>query len=175
MAKAYVSLALVLYFAFTANALAAQSPRLAWSDLNAAQQQVLAPLEADWARLSTDQRRGWIALADRYPKMSAAEQKRVQDRMRDWAKLTPQQRAAARARYRALSKLSPDQRREIIRQWTESQEAQQALPADSAPATTESTESAKPAEPVQPGSGEKPAETASGAAPESEKPSAATQ
>ena len=145
MAKAYVSIALVLCFAFPPTALAAEATRFIWSELSAAQRQVLSPLESDWANFGLDQRRRWIGLADRYPKMSPAEQKRVQDRMQDWAKLTPQQREAARARYRALSKLSPDQRREIVRQWTESQEAQQALPADSAPAAAETTETAKPA------------------------------
>ena len=173
MAKAYVSIALVLCFAFPPTALAAEATRFIWSELNAAQRQVLAPLESDWANFGLDQRRRWIALADRYPKLSPAEQKRVQDRMQDWAKLTPQQRDAARARYRALSKLSPDQRREIIRQWTESQEAQQALPAESTPAPAEPTETAKPAtEPA----GEKSTETATApAATETEKPAAPIQ
>ena len=62
--------------------------------------------------------------------------------MSDWAKLTPQQREAARARYRALSKLSPEQRRAVIKQWTESQEAQQA-PAEAPP--TESADGSRPA------------------------------
>jgi len=95
-------------------------------------------------------------LADRYPRLSAAEQKRIQERMKDWAKLTPQQREAARARYRALSKLTPEQRSAIIKQWTESQEAQQTTaeqpaPPESAPAETP-TEGAS-------GAGDRPAST----------------
>jgi len=75
--------------------------------------------------------------------------------MQDWAKLTPQQRDAARARYRALSKLTPEQRREIVRQWTESQEAQQALPTETTPLpeaaeATKSAETAPTADALQP-------------------------
>jgi hypothetical protein len=105
-----------------------------------------------------------MALADRYPRMSPAEQKRIQERMQDWAKLSPQQREAARARYRALAKLTPEQRRAIIRQWTESQEAQQALPAESV--QPEATEAARSGETE----GTKPPDTASGLA--AEKPAA---
>jgi len=103
----------------------------------------------------------WLAVADRYPKMTPAEQKRVQERMQEWAKLTPQQREAARARYRALSKLTPEQRRSIVRQWTESQEAQQALPVETPPVETpESTRSAETGgstETAASASGDKPA------------------
>ena len=172
MAKAYVSLALVLCFFLPPTVLAAESTRLIWSELSAAQRQILAPLEPDWARFGPDQRRRWIGLADRFPKLSAAEQKRIQERMQDWAKLSPQQRDAARARYRALSKLSPEQRREIIRQWTESQEAQQALPAESTPAPEPATETAKPADPGTGTTGDKTAESGASPPADTEKPPA---
>ena len=174
MAKAYVSLALVLCFALPPTVLAAETTRLIWSELSAAQRQVLAPLEAEWPRFALDQRRRWIALADRYPKLSPAEQKRMQERMQEWAKLSPQQRDAARARYRALSKLSPEQRREIIRQWTESQEAQQALPAETTPTPTptEATETAKPTDPGGGTTSDKTAESATTPTAETEKPPA---
>jgi hypothetical protein len=60
--------------------------------------------------------------------------------MSEWAKLTPKQREAARARYRALSKLTPEQRNAVIKQWTESQEAQQ-VPAEAASTSPESAPS----------------------------------
>jgi hypothetical protein len=145
MAKAHVALAyLLLCIALPVTAAAAESTRLAWSELSATHRQILSPLEADWPNLALDQRRRWIVFAERYPKLSAAEQKRSQERMRDWAKLTPKQREEARARYRALSKLTPEQRREIVRQWTESQEAQQAIPAETTP-QPEAAETAQPA------------------------------
>jgi hypothetical protein len=37
-----------------------------------------------------------VAIADRYPKMTPAAQKRLQKRMTDWAKLTPAQHARKR-------------------------------------------------------------------------------
>jgi len=126
MAKALAPLVLWLCVAVSHPALSADIRRPIWAELSPAQKQVLSPLEPEWATLDVVRRKNWIAIADRYPKMTPEEQKRVQERMRAWAQLTPQQREAARARYRALSKLPPDKRQELIRQWTESQEAQQA-------------------------------------------------
>src|SRR5258708_3728733 len=100
-----------------------------WKDLTPAQQQVLAPLRADWDTLDTVRRKKWVGIAERYPKMKPEEQKRVQERMRDWAKLTPEQRRVARQRYQALAKLPPKQRQEIIAKWNEARAAQEAQPA----------------------------------------------
>src|SRR5258708_12261930 len=43
--------------------------RPAWAELTAEQQQVLAPLKADWDTLDPDRRLKWIAIAKRYPRM----------------------------------------------------------------------------------------------------------
>jgi hypothetical protein len=80
--------------------------------------------------------------------------------------LTPQQRDAARKRYRALSRLTPEQRQAIIRQWTESQEAQQTLPAEAG--SPEGAETAQSAEP--PAEAGKVPETASGLVAEKPEP-----
>jgi len=63
------------------------------------------------------QRKKWVSIADRYPKMKPAEQERLQQRMKEWAALTPAQRQEARERYQGLKKLNPTQRREMAKQW----------------------------------------------------------
>jgi hypothetical protein len=97
-----------------------------WASLTADQQQILAPLAADWDKgLTSDQKTKWIGITKRYPSMKPEAQKRVQARMQKWAKLTPAQRAQAREQYRSLGKVAPDrQREELHRYWA----AYQALP-----------------------------------------------
>jgi len=94
----------------------------AWASLTADQQQVLAPLAADWDKqLSHEQKVKWIGIAKRYPTMKAEEQARVQARMQKWAKLTPEQRWQARERYRSLGKIAPERREELQHYWAEYQ------------------------------------------------------
>src|SRR5207237_9969278 len=78
--------------------------RPAWAELTAEQQQILAPLKADWDLLDPERRLKWIAIAKRYPRMKAMEQERVQRRMQAWARLTPEQRRQARENYKQLAK-----------------------------------------------------------------------
>src|SRR5215210_3123138 len=104
MAKTLIALISALCIAFSA--VAAQSKpdtkkpaQPAWSALTPAQQQVLAPVQAEWDQLDTVRRKKWVAIADRYPTMKPAEQQRLQKRMQEWAALTPDERRAAREKY----------------------------------------------------------------------------
>jgi hypothetical protein len=98
------------------------TPGPAWASLNTDQQQVLAPLAADWDKgLTREQKVKWLAIAKRYPAMKPEEQKRVQTRMQKWAKLTPEQRWQARERYRNLGKMAADRREQLRRYWAEYQ------------------------------------------------------
>lgn len=97
--------------------------RPAWSELQPAQQKVLAPLAPEWDQMDATQRKKWVEIADRYPKMKPQEQQRLQKRMADWAKLTPAQRAAARDKYQAMKKLPPDKRKEVTAQWQRYQQS----------------------------------------------------
>ena len=123
MAKTLLVLIAALCIAFSAAAQtktdAKKAPRPAWSELTPAQQQVLAPLQADWEQLDTTRRKKWMAIADRYPTMKPAQQQRLQKRMQEWAQLTPEERRAARERYQTLKKLPPEQRREVKEKWQE--------------------------------------------------------
>ena len=111
--------ALLLALAAIAQAAPANGPE--WAALTVDQQQVLAPLSAEWNKLTREQKTKWLGIAKRYPGMQAEEQKRVQDRMQKWVKLTPEQRWQAREQYRAIGKIAPDRRDELRRYWAEYQ------------------------------------------------------
>src|SRR5512139_1708677 len=72
------------------------SDGVAWSSLNANQRKALKPLEAEWDRIDGSSQTKWLTLANRFPKMSAAEQARIQTRMDEWARLSPRERGQAR-------------------------------------------------------------------------------
>jgi hypothetical protein len=112
--------------------------RPAWAELTAEQQQVLAPLKADWDTLEPERRLKWVAIAKRYPRMKIVEQERVQRRMQAWARLTPEQRRVARENYKQLAKATPRQapKKNLSQAWAEYQalspyERQSLVPTDS--------------------------------------------
>lgn len=99
------------------------STKSEWYKLTPMQQVALAPLATDWSRLDTFQKEKWLELANRFSTMSAAEQARMQERMRDWVKLSPEQRNLARESYARVKKLDAERK---SRQW----EQYQQLPAE---------------------------------------------
>ena len=98
-----------------------RTTRPAWAELTAEQQQVLSPLKPDWDRLATENKRKWLGIAKRYPKLAPQEQERVQKRMQDWARLTPEQRRVARESYKSIAKAPPDKRANLRAQWAQYQ------------------------------------------------------
>ena len=107
-------------------AIAKAPSRPSWAQLTGDQQRVLAPLKADWESLAPEQRRKWIGIANRYPKMKLEEQERVQRRMQAWAELSPEQRRQARENYKRIAKNRPEKRDKLREAWAE----YQALPPD---------------------------------------------
>jgi Protein of unknown function (DUF3106) len=89
-----------------------------WSELSPARQQVLTPFATEWNALPAQQKRLWVALADRIPKMKPSEQEKAQQRIREWAMLTPDQRRLARQNFRLANTLPNDQR---VAQWQQYQ------------------------------------------------------
>jgi len=94
--------------------------RPSWAELTTEQQQILAPLKADWENIEPERRRKWIGIAKRYPKMKPQAQQRVQKRMQAWAKLTPAQRRQARENYKRLAK-DAEKKKALREQWAEYQ------------------------------------------------------
>ena len=91
-----------------------------WELLDTPQKLALYPLAPRWAVLSEQQKRSWLAIAQGFPALPAAEQERLHNRMTDWASLSAQQRSQARLNYAVTKKWAPDNKRA---QW----EAYQAL------------------------------------------------
>ncbi|WP_374592160.1 DUF3106 domain-containing protein [Aquabacterium sp.] len=94
---------------------------IAWTSLTANQRSALAPLQKDWTELDSVSQEKWLALANRFPRMSEAERTRVQARMTDWAHMTASERGKARLRYQRAKEVSPEERQA---QWA----AYQSLP-----------------------------------------------
>jgi hypothetical protein len=81
-----------------------------WQALTPAQQVALAPLAGEWDSMDGQRKEKWIAIGNKYARMSPAEQSRIQDRMRDWIKLTPEQRRTVRQSYASTKKWDADQK-----------------------------------------------------------------
>jgi hypothetical protein len=79
-----------------------------WSDLNASQQQALAPLEPTWEELGPVRKQKWISIGNRLARMNPEDKARVQERMREWVNLSPAERKAVRENFaRAQKKATP--------------------------------------------------------------------
>jgi len=104
-----------------------------WAELTPAQQQVLAPLAAQWSQLDNNHKVKWIAISNKYPSMTPEQQARLQANISEWAKLTPEQHRLARESYAKAKKLNPEQK---TAQWEQYQqlpeEQKQKLAADAA-------------------------------------------
>jgi hypothetical protein len=83
-----------------------------WADLQPAQQLALKPLEREWSTIDVRSKRKWQELAVRFPKLTPAEQSRVQERMTAWAKLTPRERTEARLHFQEAKQLPAQDRKE---------------------------------------------------------------
>lgn len=86
------------------------SAGVAWSELRPDQAHALAPLSGIWASLDPEQQRKWLELGARYPRLSAADQQLLHDRMREWAAMSPQERQRARIQFHQASQLSAEER-----------------------------------------------------------------
>lgn len=93
-----------------------------WRELTPAQKKVLTPLERHWSSMDDTGRDKWINVANRFSKLSPAEQQRVQERMTQWSRLPAQERGEARLRFQQTRQLTADERQQ---KWA----AYQALPA----------------------------------------------
>jgi hypothetical protein len=83
-----------------------------WEGLSPGQQKTLAPLESDWSYLPPASRKKWIQVANLYPKMSVADQQRLQSRMNSWSNLSQKDRRIARENYLSSLKFPADKKAE---------------------------------------------------------------
>lgn len=88
-----------------------------WAELTPQQRAILMPLSGEWDQLESFRRKKWLGIAQRYPRMSADEQQRVQRRMKDWISLSPDERREARNRYKNMQKAPPEHREAVKQRW----------------------------------------------------------
>jgi hypothetical protein len=97
-----------------------------WQALTTAQQLALVPLAGEWDSMDSLRKEKWIAIGNRYARMSPAEQNRIQERMRDWIKLTPEQRRTVRQSYASTKKWDADQKSAQWQQYLQLSDEQKA-------------------------------------------------
>jgi ADP-heptose:LPS heptosyltransferase len=85
-----------------------------WTDLKPEQRIALAPLQAEWPKISETQKRKWLEISKNFGKLQPEEQTKLHGRMKDWVALSPQQRASARLNFSAAKALTPEEKQE---QW----------------------------------------------------------
>jgi len=101
---------IVLLVLLGAAGLAAAEPA-AWESLTPEQRQALAPLQRDWSSLDASRQSKWLEVAARFPRMSADDQRRLQERMTQWTRLTPAERERARLQFQDTRQLPADEKR----------------------------------------------------------------
>lgn len=114
-------------------------PQPSWQQLTPQQKTALAPLAKEWDKLENIRKRKWLGIAERYPGMSADQQARMQERMREWATLTPEQRSKARDTYKDFTQLPAEQKRVVREKW----EAYSNLPSDEKQRVRETSKSSR--------------------------------
>lgn len=121
-----------------------------WTSLSPAARTALAPLERDWAHLSASQKLKWVELAERLPRMSSDQQRRIQTRMAEWARMTPAERGQARLRFIQSQRTGaedPEERWDAYQALPIEQKKQFAARAANAPATAASAQALRPGKP----------------------------
>jgi hypothetical protein len=78
--------------------------------LTALQRESLQPLASTWETLSVTHKRKWMALAQNFDSMAAAERGKLHARMAEWAALKPREREVARLNFADTKKVSPENR-----------------------------------------------------------------
>ncbi len=81
-----------------------------WTELTAAQQVALAPLQAEWSKIDGFRKKKWVQISSRFASMKPEEQQRLQENMRIWAKLSPDERRHARETYSRAKSLDREQK-----------------------------------------------------------------
>ena len=89
-----------------------KKPDGTWEGLKPEQQKILAPLESDWDYMLPESRKKWIQVANLYPKMSEADQQRLQSRMTSWSNLSQKDRRVARENYLSSLKFPAEKKAE---------------------------------------------------------------
>lgn len=92
-------------------------PQPGWSLLSTEQKIILAPLAKDWDEMDNIRRKKWLGITERFPRMTADEQNRVQKRMQEWAGMPADKRAKIRDSYKEFQQLPPERKLAVKQKW----------------------------------------------------------
>ncbi len=81
-----------------------------WAELTPPQHTALKPLAGQWAQLSVESKRKWLALSKNYESLPPAEQAKLHSRMSEWVSLSPNERTEARLNFAETKKLPADEK-----------------------------------------------------------------
>jgi hypothetical protein len=110
-----VTLATALFLADPALAQPAGGP--SWNQLSPQQREALAPLAGQWTAMPAENKRKWLDIADKYPKLSPEGKARLQTRMTDFSRLTPEQRRTARENFQRAYELPRESRESAVERY----------------------------------------------------------
>jgi hypothetical protein len=80
-----------------------------WSELTDGQRSVLQPFAGNWNALPQSEKKAWLDVARRFPRMKPEAQARVARRIAEWAALGAEERRIARANYQLAQRIARDQ------------------------------------------------------------------
>jgi len=96
------------------------SDGIRWQKLTAEQKAALQPLADEWPTLTGAQQRKWVTMTRNFQRLPPEEQAVLQSRMTDWSMLTPAQRTQARVNYGEARRLAATTERKA--RWEQYQE-----------------------------------------------------
>ncbi len=84
-----------------------------WSSLNAAQRDMLAPLQSTWDTLSPRRQAHMLKRAERWVTLTPERRAAIREHIAHWQQMTPEEREQARANMRKFRDLSAQQREQL--------------------------------------------------------------
>lgn len=89
----------------------AATPFKRWQSLTQPQKQALAPLSEQWDKLTANQQRKWLTIANNFLRLSDEEQMTMHRRMSEWASLSTKERNQARFNFNSALSLPIEDKR----------------------------------------------------------------
>ncbi len=87
---------------------------LPWSQLDATQRQMLAPLQSLWDQLPPQRQQRMASHAERWVQLPPDRQARIREHLVHWAQMTPEQRREAWQGEDAFRSMSPSDRQRVL-------------------------------------------------------------
>lgn len=91
----------------------AKAQPLPWNQLNAAQREMLAPLQSQWDQLPPRRQQRMAEHAEHWNQLPQDRREKIQQHLERWAQMTPEQRRDATRNERTYQSMSPADRQRV--------------------------------------------------------------